>query len=128
MTVQNIYEIALSFDATTTAQDNSLAPHVLNWLNVALLDTLHVENTLRHFEERELLTAAPMLQSMDEEVPYHDLLVRNAFPYFIASQILKDDDNNTWASRYYDMYVNAVAEASLMLPQDEFDLHTDMWR
>ena len=126
MTVNDIYEAALSLDSTLREQDDTLKPHALNWANICLQDTLATENSILLWEGKPALESAPLLVAMEDTIPYHDSLVRTAFPYFLASQILKDDDNNAWASRYYEMYVNAVAAASIMLPQDNSE--TDVWR
>jgi len=126
MKVNEIYAAALSLDSTLREQDDSLKPHVLSWVNICLQDMLCTENSILLWEGKEMLREAPQLTSMDDEVPYHAQLVRTALPYFIAHQILKDDDNNAWASRYYDMYLHAVNEAAVMLPQDGSE--TDVWR
>ena len=107
MTVQEAYEIALSLDDTTTEEDNTMEPHVLNWTNMFLQETMPNENAIREFHHEPLLKFAPTMEDRDSIVPYHDGLV-SALPYWIASQILKSDKDNVWGSRYYDMFFNRV--------------------
>ena len=123
MTVNDIYEAALSLESTLREQDDSLRPHALQWVNIFLAETLFAENSILKHEGKPRLLAAPLLADMAEEVPYHDELVRIAAPYYVASQILKDDDNNAWASRYYDMYYNALREAIIA----DMDFGIDVW-
>lgn len=121
MTVQKAYEIALSLDDTTTAQDNSLEDHALNWTNMFLLEVLQNENNIREYHHEPKLGFAPELDDLNAVVPYHDELVA-ALPYWMASQILKSDRDNAWGSRYYDMYYNRINSVTPMLER-----HIDVW-
>lgn len=108
MTVNEAYQIALSLDDTTTEQDDSLRPHMVNYCNLFLLETFRNENAIREHNKRPLLKSVPLVYNITDSVPYDEELVRSAFPFFIASQVSKSDADNVWASRYYDMYLNAV--------------------
>lgn len=121
MTVQNAYEIALSFNDTTTKQDDSYEAHILNWTNQFLQEVLDNENCIREYHHEPTLGFAPKLTSFDDVIPYHDGLV-TALPYWIASQILKSDKDNVWSSRYYDMYYNRVNSKTPFLMA-----HIDVW-
>ena len=115
MTVQKAYEIALSLNDTTTKQDDSYEPHILNWTNMFLQECLDNENCVREYHHDKILGFAPELTSFDDVVPYHDGIV-TALPYWLASQIMKSDRDNVWSSRYYDMYLNRVNSKTPVIP------------
>lgn len=121
MTVQNAYEMALSLNDTTIRQDDSYEPHILNWTNLFLQEVLDNENAIREYHGEPVLGFAPRVTSFSDVIPYHDGLV-TALPYWIASQILKSDKDNVWASRYYDMYYNRINSKTPMK-----QLHIDVW-
>lgn len=121
MKVSEAYEMALSLDDTTTAQDNSLEVHALNWTNLFLMEVLPNENSIRDLHDEPKLGFASMLTDLSDVVPYHDELVA-ALPYWIASQIAKSDRDNIWGSRYYDMYYNKINSATPMITKQ-----IDVW-
>lgn len=122
MTVQEAYEIALSLNDTTKQQDKSLEPHRLNWTNMFLQEVLVNENAIREFHHEPPLPFAPVMNDVDEVIPYHDELV-TALPYWLASQIMKSDKDNVWGSRYYDMFYNRVNSVTPFIER-----HRDVWR
>ena len=121
MTVNEAYEIALSLDDTTTEQDDSLKVHMVNYTNLFLVETFRNENAIRQANHRTLLKAIPNVHSINDSIPYDDEMVRSALPFFIASQVLKSDADSAWASRYYDMYLNAVQSVTPFI-HEQFDV------
>ena len=124
MTVNEAYKIALSLDDTTTEQDDTLRPHIVNWTNLFLVETFRNENAIRKMNHRPLLKAIPSVYNETDTVPYDDEMVRSSLPFFLASQVLKSDADNIWASRYYTMYTNAVDAVTPILKYPE----EDVWR
>lgn len=123
MTVNEAYEIALSLDDTTTEQDDSLKVHMVNYANLYLSETFRNENAIRKVKGRQQLTAVPFVTSISDAISYDDEMVRSSLPFFIASQIAKSDADNVWASRYYDMYLNAVQSITPFVD----DANVDVW-
>ena len=48
--------------------------------------------------------------------------IRSGLPFFIASQVAKSDADNAWASRYYDMYMNAVNAVTPFIDEPNIDV------
>ena len=122
MTVNEAYKIALSLDDTTTEQDDSLRVHMVNYTNLFLIETFRNENAIRQMNHRPLLKAVPYVYNVTDSIPYDEELVRSALAFFIASQVAKADADNAWASRYYDMYINAVNAVTPFLDEPNFDV------
>ena len=122
MTVNEAYKIALSLDDTTTEQDDSLRVHMVNYTNLFLNETFRNENAIRKMNHRPLLKAIPYVYSINDSIPYDEEMVRSGLPFFIASQIKLTDENNAWASRYYDMYLNAVNAVTAFIDEPNIDV------
>lgn len=122
MTVNEAYVIALSLDDTTTEQDDSLRVHMVNYTNLFLVETFRNENAIRRMNGRKLLTSVPFVTNLDETIPYDEEMVRSGLPFFIASQVKLTDADNAWASRYYDMYINAVNEVTPFIDEPTIDV------
>lgn len=121
MTVQEAYEIALSLDFSTTEQDDSMYDHAVAITNLFLSETLANENAIRHEAHMVELAAAPVLKAMTDTVPYNERIVSGGLPLFMAHMLMKDDGDNIWASRYYNMYLNAVQANTPLVHTDSID-------
>lgn len=124
MTIKDAYKRALSLDATTMEQDDSILDSVVDLTNMFLLATFDNENAIRLVRHMSPLSSPPVLKSIDDTVPYNDRLVGEGLVYYLASYLMKAGDDNTWSSRYYDMYINAVNMDTPILRNDAFDI----WR
>lgn len=122
MTVNEAYEIALSLDDTTTEQDDSLRVHMVNYANLYMSETFRNENAIRKLNGRKILTSIPFVTNIADTIPYDDEMVRSSLPFFIASQVAKSDADNAWASRYYDMYLNAVLSVTPFVDDGNIDV------
>jgi len=122
MTVNEAYKIALSLDDTTTEQDDSLRVHMVNYTNLFLAEVFRNENIIRKMHHRPQLKAIPYVYSINDSIPYDEELVRSALPFWIASQVAKTDADNAWASRFYDMYLNAINAVTPFDDEPTFDV------
>lgn len=80
MTANEVHEAALAllFENRATAGDyNTFALPLFNLLLPELLET---ENGLRRAAGREELEQAPLLGSLEEQIPYDERLLRGALP------------------------------------------------
>ena len=116
MTGNELYEQALALVPAHAGEDDGMRRYVVGWLNLAMNETLHAENSLRQRRGEPVLDSAPLLRTMEDTVPYSPELVRYAFLYFVASLLCKDDDDNYWAQDYRTRYVVAVSEALRLRP------------
>lgn len=96
---------------------------VLGWLNVLLQEALPVENSIRAFEGRPELAAAPMMTGMEEAVPYADNICRAALPYGLAAWLWTDEDEEYRVQDYRGRYVSGLADCAKALPESVVDVY-----
>jgi hypothetical protein len=72
--------------------------------------------------KRPTLKPIPYVYSINDSIPYDEEMVRSGLPFFIASQVAKSDADNAWASRYYDMYMNAVNAVTPFIDEPNIDV------
>ena len=126
MTANELYELGLSLLPAHVGEDDSLRRYIVGWLNLAMRETFHVENSIRAYRsdpERPILDKVPKLLTIEDVVPYSDELVEYAFPYFLASLMCKDDDDAYWAQDYRSRYIVAVNEATRLIPGSVVDVY-----
>lgn len=126
MTCEQLYKQALAMLPTNTVEDDSLREYVPGWVNLAMREAFHIENSIRRFEadpERPVLKTPPSVATMTDEIPYHNSLSEYAFLYFLASLMCKDDDDNFWAQDYRSRYVVALSEAQRLNPESIVDVY-----
>ena len=61
--------------------------------------------------------------TMDEPIPYSDVLVEVALPYGLASDMMRDDDNDYRCQDFRQKYVLALREAVRALPEPVRDVY-----
>lgn len=81
------------------------------YLNILMQEALDCENSIREYFGETTLTSAPFISSLDSVIPYHDSLVRAAFPYGLAWQYHQDAGNFQEATKYRDLFTDAVEKA-----------------
>lgn len=128
MTIQQVFDLALSLLPTNMDEDDSLVQYAVGWVNLAMQEMLFCENTIRVYKGIEKLDSAPILSDLNDEIDYDDSLVRYALPYFLASYMSKDDGSDYWAQDYRSRYVVAVNEALKAEPMLIEDVYCDQER
>lgn len=123
MKISEVFNLAMSLLPTNTSEDDSLEQYIVGWVNLTLQEMLEAENSLRRFYGEEPLNKAPVLEDIEDEIDYHDALVRYALVYNIASLCCKDDDDTYWANDYRNRYVVAVQEALKMNQGNVIDVY-----
>lgn len=107
MKVRDIYILAAALIGDRENDDVDERDMTVPYMTVLLQESLDCENSMRERDGQELLPAAPIL-GLDSEVPYHDALVRGAFPYGLAWQYHQEAGNLSLASQYRNMFIDAV--------------------
>ncbi|WP_367924665.1 hypothetical protein [uncultured Ruthenibacterium sp.] len=125
MTGKELFEISaayLSQNAADSEDAEEFAPH---WLNVLLAEALPTENQLRAMDGREPLSSAPVFtkDTMDNAIPYSDAIVEVALPYGLASELMRDDDNDYRCQDFRQKYILALGEALRVKPEPVRDLY-----
>ena len=102
MTGRQLYEqaaVLLGLDAEQAVYLESLVPGCINQL---LSDRMYEQNALQRTQDA--LTAAPTLHSLEEEIPYDEMLVRECFPYGLAALLIAEEDHTmfNWLMSEYE--------------------------
>jgi hypothetical protein len=108
LTVNDIFILAAALVGDHENDDQDEKNFAVPYLNILLQECLNVENDLRERDKMELLPAAPVITSTEDEVPYHDDLCRVALPYGLAWQYQQEAGNLSLAAQYRNMYIEAV--------------------
>ena len=83
-TVGDIYELASALIFEASGEDTDSQTFSIPFLNIFLQECLPTENSIREFNGDDLLTEAPWVESLDDEVAYNGSLTRVALPYALA--------------------------------------------
>lgn len=111
--------------AQSRADSDDLAPFVPGMLNVLLEEALPYENALRRFEGKAELSAAPKVTSetMDQEIDYHEVLLRIALPYGLAADFYRDDENYAVMDDFRGRFVTALNDSIRTAAEPVEDLY-----
>lgn len=112
MTVKECYEQAVSFIPEIPEDNTDMQKHMVTWCNVLLADSLNTENVWRRVNKIPELDFAPKVSGEDDEIPYNEKLVSEAFPYGMARFVFRENDDVAGSHEYYQLYVNALSEAT----------------
>ena len=92
MTANEIYRSVL---ALMFMDDNDAAEYQKNFLvqlNMKLEECFETNNSVRIAKGKEAMEEPPMIESLEEEVPYEFELTRSVIPLGIAGDLYVDDD------------------------------------
>lgn len=123
MTAREIYEIGISYIPELPSDNPDLQRYVVGWVNTFLLETFEVENSIREWAGEELLSTPQIINTIDDEVIYHESLARGAFPYGIAANAFIDDENDYRSNKFGQYYVRGVNAATKYIPHDIIDIY-----
>lgn len=113
MTGKDLYILASSTLYEGDGEDLDSKKFSVPFLNILLQEALPVENGLREAEGAEKLGQAPLLQSLEEDIPYHDRLLRVAIPYGLAWQYRQEAMDNYWATIYRNLFTEALDKLTI---------------
>lgn len=125
MTGQQIYELASSFLYEIDGEDEDSKRFAVGFINILLQETLNCENSMRLFKGLDTLEEAPMITSLEENIPYQPELTRVAFPYGVASWFFQEALDNFQAENYRSKYLSAVTEAGKLNDGITMDVYGD---
>ena len=111
MKAQRIYEIASGFLYERDGEDTDSKFFSVDFINTLLAETFDCENSIRKSEGRPLLAEPPMLESLQEDVPYHFDLTRTALPYGLCAIFFAEAMDNYHEALYRNKYNVAVDAA-----------------
>lgn len=99
-------------------------PYALAQLNALLQETFDVNNGLLLAANKKPLEVAPVMVSLDEQIPYEEPLVSRALPYGLAAKAYMDDDVGL-SQQYQAWFVSYVNSCMVLLPGTVNDLYAD---
>ena len=123
MTAKECFEHALSFVPETAEENAELNKFIVPWCNTLLAETFLYENLYRKATGAEELSSVPKVKKAEEEIPYNEKLVLMAFPYGMARWIFRGNDDLTGNFEYYQLYVNAIKEATPIFLSEVEDVY-----
>ena len=118
MKAHKIYEIASGFLYEKDGEDADSKFHAVEFINTLLAETFDCENSIRKFRDLPLLTEPPMLESLQDEVPYQYDLTRTALPYGLAAIFFAEAMDNYHEALYRNKY-NVAVDAAHKFNQEE---------
>lgn len=118
MTGKQLYEQAVVLLGMETEQVVYLEPLVLGCINQMMNDRLYEQNALQRAQggdAQHMLATAPMLESLEDEVPYEEMFVRECFPYGLAALLVAEDDRTmfNWLMSEYERRAAYYAPCTL---------------
>lgn len=112
MTGQDIYIMASAFLYERDSEDGDSKHFAVPFLNILLQEALPTENSIRRFNGREILKAAPLITTLTAVIPYDDEITRVALPYGLAAQYYQEAPDNFQAENYRSKYLAALQDAA----------------
>lgn len=82
--------------------------YVVPYMNILMQEALNAENSIRINEGKKPFKIAPFVESLDDEVAYHDSIAATAFPFGLAWQFHQNAGNLQLATQYRGMFEDAV--------------------
>lgn len=118
MKAQKIYEIASGFLYERDGEDTDSKFFSVEFINTLLAETFDCENSIRRFRNLPLLSEPPMLESLQEEVPYQYDLTRTALPYGLCAIFFAEAMDNYHEALYRNKY-NVAVDAAHKFNEEE---------
>lgn len=120
-TAQKVFDITLGLMNESANNSPSFKTYFLPTLNTVLGEILEQENLLRYRDGMEELKTAPFIEDMEDEIPYHDELIRNVIPWGVGMILWLGDDElerATFFSTKYDENRTNTASAVYVEVED----------
>ncbi|MBQ7875616.1 MAG: hypothetical protein IJ306_10780 [Oscillospiraceae bacterium] len=123
MTVNECYEIAVSFLPEEPADNVEMQKFAVPWCNMLLAETFEQENVYRRTKGLAEIAAVPKVSAKTDEIPYNENMVRAAFPYGMARWIFRENDDVSGSHEYYNLYAAAVSASVPLLTAEVEDVY-----
>lgn len=120
MTGTECFAAALALLGETRDSGAYYETFALPALHQLLCNCLRESNALRESEGLLPLPSAPRMETLSEEIPADDMLVRECFPYGLAALLTCDDDKEkfNWAGKEFSSRLLAYCPASMTAVQE----------
>lgn len=110
MTGLDIYILASAVLWEGENEDTDSKKFTVQFLNHLLPETLACENSLRRRDGMEELAAAPIVKTIEQEIPWHDILCRTALVYGLCWHFFENIGDLYRAELYRNLFVSSINE------------------
>ncbi len=110
MTGLQIYNLASAMLYEDTGTNLPEERYTVHFLNRIIAETFMLENNMRESEGKELLTKIPWVERIEEEIPYHEEILRTVFVYALAEHYWTEELDTYQADLNRARYLNAINE------------------
>ena len=122
-TGKDVYKTAAAMLFEAVGEDEDFKAHAPALLNLLLAEALPYENAHRCAEGEAELEFAPVIASLDDEIPYCEELCRCALPYGLCACYWQDENNDYRAQDCRGRFLAALQAAADGCPQDIEDVY-----
>lgn len=112
LTGLDIYVLAGAILWEGENEDTDSKKFTVQFLNHLLPETLGAENSLRTRDGMEKLATAPVMVTLEQEVPYHDVLCRTALVYGLCWHFFENVGETYQSELYRQLFIGALGEYS----------------
>ncbi len=112
MKAENIFETACGFLFEQAGYDVDFKRHAPVILNSLIAESLNCENAVRASRGEPELERAPLIESLDDDIPYCDAICLIALPFGLVSYFYQDEGDGYKAQDYRGRFVDALGEAA----------------
>lgn len=114
--------IGLFGETDTTPYTTTALP----WINFVITETFDVANRRLAYDGLDQLLTVPLMTSLDDPLPYDDILTILAFPYGLATHLFRSEEQdyallNSLEQKYADA-VNKCDRAKCEIVTSDYDI------
>lgn len=104
MTGRQLYQQAVILLGLEAGHVSHLEGSALGCINQMLSDRLYEQNALLYAHAQNPLLTAPLLDDLENEIPYDEMFVRECFPYGLAALLIAEEDRDmfNWLMSEYE--------------------------
>ena len=123
MKVKDIYNDVLALTLEKEADNSEFADFVVPHFNLLMAELFNYNNAARQRSGKQTLAAAAMVESLNDDVPYEDVLYA-PMVYGLAAKLLTADENEL-AGTYQQMYYSALDSAFTVESETVVDVYAE---
>lgn len=123
MKVKDIYNDVLALTLEKEADNSEFADFVVPHFNLLMAELFNYNNAARQRSGKQTLAAAARVESLNDDVPYEDVLYA-PMVYGLAAKLLTADENEL-ASIYQQMYYSALDSAFTVESETVVDVYAE---
>lgn len=121
--VKDIYNDVLALTLEKEADNSEFADFVVPHFNLLMAELFNYNNAARQRSGKQTLAAAARVESLNDDVPYEDVLYA-PMVYGLAAKLLTADENEL-AGTYQQMYYSALESAFTVESETVVDVYAE---